>query len=449
MRRLVAIGLVWLGCAVAWVILGTTLVVRSGEVSSSLTEEVYALWGGPMVQRPPSGHIALANAVPWATSPGAPSPSAQADSRSSGSVGGTQSAEAAKEREIDASLEASSLAVKLAIEQRQKGLLWFPTYAVDFVGRYTFQNPSAERATLIVRFPLEAQNALYDGFEVVRDDGATVATSVVGGIAEWRDPIGPKQQRTYRLKYRSRGTSSFTYALSAGTNQVKSFELVMDTDFANVDFPASSVSPTLHRTDGDNWHGEWRFKTLLTSSPIGVVLPEKLNPGPLAARITFFAPVGLLFFFFVVAILGAAREKSIHPLNYFFLGCAFFAFHLLFSYLVDHVALLPAFLIATAVSLGLVVSYARLFVGFSFAVREIGTSQLIYLVLFSFTFFWKGFTGLAVTVGAIVTLFLMMQLTGKKRWGAPPEQSEPRLCPAPYRCAERGVEELATASHGP
>src|SRR5215470_14603771 len=98
MRRLVAIGLVWLGCAVAWVILGTTLVVRSGEVSSSLTEEVHALWGRPMVQRPPSGHIALANLVPSAASPGAPSPSAQPDSRSSRSAGATQSAEAAKER---------------------------------------------------------------------------------------------------------------------------------------------------------------------------------------------------------------------------------------------------------------------------------------------------------------------------------------------------------------
>ena len=33
--------------------------------------------------------------------------------------------------------------------------------------------------------------------------------------------------------------------------------------------------------------------------------------------------------------------------------------------------------------------------------------------------FWEGFTGLAVTVLSILTLFLLMQLTGKVRWGAP------------------------------
>jgi hypothetical protein len=37
-------------------------------------------------------------------------------------------------------------------------------------------------------------------------------------------------------------------------------------------------------------------------------------------------------------------------------------------------------------------------------------------VLFSYAFFWKGFTGLAITIIAIVTLFVVMQITGKIRW---------------------------------
>ena len=48
--------------------------------------------------------------------------------------------------------------------------------------------------------------------------------------------------------------------------------------------------------------------------------------------------------------------------------------------------------------------------------REMAIAQLIYLVLFSFTFFWTGFTGLAITIGAILTLFVMMQLTGRVTW---------------------------------
>src|SRR5688572_5903132 len=80
MRRFIAIGLVWLGCAIAWVVLGSTLVVRSGDVSSALTNEVHQLWGGPMAQQPPSAQLVTEGpkreAV--AASPAAPTPAAPA-----------------------------------------------------------------------------------------------------------------------------------------------------------------------------------------------------------------------------------------------------------------------------------------------------------------------------------------------------------------------------------
>jgi hypothetical protein len=72
--------------------------------------------------------------------------------------------------------------------------------------------------------------------------------------------------------------------------------------------------------------------------------------------------------------------------------------------------------LSSVVSVGLVVSYLRLVVGLRFAAFEAGTAQLIYLVLFSYAFFWKGFTGLAITIIAIITLFVVMQVTGRIRW---------------------------------
>jgi inner membrane protein involved in colicin E2 resistance len=98
------------------------------------------------------------------------------------------------------------------------------------------------------------------------------------------------------------------------------------------------------------------------------------------------------------------------------LATAFFAFHLLLAYLVDHISIHTAFLICSAVSVFLVVSYLRLVVGMRFAAVEAGISQLIYLVLFSYAFFWKGFSALSVTIGSIITLFVVMQLTGRIRW---------------------------------
>jgi len=40
----------------------------------------------------------------------------------------------------------------------------------------------------------------------------------------------------------------------------------------------------------------------------------------------------------------------------------------------------------------------------------------VYLVLFPYAFFPHGYTGLSVTIGCIVTLFAVMQMTGRARW---------------------------------
>ena len=43
-------------------------------------------------------------------------------------------------------------------------------------------------------------------------------------------------------------------------------------------------------------------------------------------------------------------------------------------------------------------------------------AQLVYLVAFSYAFFFEGLTGLAVTIGAVLTLLVLMQMTARVRW---------------------------------
>ena len=58
----------------------------------------------------------------------------------------------------------------------------------------------------------------------------------------------------------------------------------------------------------------------------------------------------------------------------------------------------------------------RLVVGTRFALVEVGSMQFVYLVLFSYTYFFESFTGLAITILCIITLFVVMQFTGKVDW---------------------------------
>jgi inner membrane protein involved in colicin E2 resistance len=190
----------------------------------------------------------------------------------------------------------------------------------------------------------------------------------------------------------------------------------MKTNFKDINFPDNTLSPSEKHETASGWDLKWSYKNLVSGYQIAMEMPEKLQPGPLAGKISFFAPVSLFFFFFIMFIITTMRGIELHPMNYFFLAAAFFSFHLLLAYLVDHVSIHAAFAVSSVVSVFLVVSYLRLVIGIQFASREAAIAQFVYLVLFSYAFFLKGFTGLAITIGSVVTLFVVMQVTGRIHW---------------------------------
>jgi len=403
-RRYVALGVVWAGCTASWMLLGSTLLVRSGETSSALVNEVHQLWGPPLDQGAPGAQYTEQRP--------------REEKRTLYDPAGRPyetTVQRMEEVAFSLPLVSTRAQVALQLEHRQKGLLWFPTYGVDFEARYVVANDTALKRRVMVSFPLPAEGAIYDGFEVLDEKGQPIGTDVDARAATWSVGLGPGEHHAFRVRYRTRGTSSWSYRPAArGSSVIRDFSLEVQSNVRGIDFSPGSISPSRGAGEGHGWHGTWEFRSLVGSAPISLELPQKTNPGPLAARITFFAPVALLFYFFVVGLLAEGRGLRLHPFSWFLIGCAFFADHLLFAYLADHVPLWVALLLSSAVSILLAVTYAQWLVGWRFAVREMGLAQLVYLVGFSLTFLLQGFTGLSISVGAILTLFLMMQVTGRR-----------------------------------
>ncbi|MCP4040917.1 MAG: hypothetical protein GY731_03025, partial [Gammaproteobacteria bacterium] len=105
-KRIFAIVLVFMLGVVGWNILGTASNVRSASTVSKLDSAVYALWGRPVVQEAPSFTV---------------------------KVPGTK-----RSRTL---LPASNtINVALNLEQRRKGLIWYPTYVSDFDATYRLIN---------------------------------------------------------------------------------------------------------------------------------------------------------------------------------------------------------------------------------------------------------------------------------------------------------------------
>jgi hypothetical protein len=314
-------------------------------------------------------------------------------------------------------LNQSRVDVGLTLAHRKKGLLWYDTYGVDFQGRYRVRNPDAVERRVGVEFLFPSKTAIYDRFRFRVNQQAAGPVSDLDKGLQTHVVLPPGGEALVEVSYDSRGLGQWSYAFAdQGVSEISDFALAMTTDFHDVDFPAGTMSPSDKQESGAGWRLTWRFANLVTGQRVGVDLPNLLNPGPLAARITMFAPVSLLFFLAVMVILGVLQRRSLHPMNYAFLSAAFFAFHLLLAYLADHVDIHVAFAVASAVSILLVVSYLRIVAGPAFGGVRAGVAQLVFLVLFSYAFFFEGYTGLTVTIGAIVTLFVLMQLTARVDW---------------------------------
>jgi inner membrane protein involved in colicin E2 resistance len=94
----------------------------------------------------------------------------------------------------------------------------------------------------------------------------------------------------------------------------------------------------------------------------------------------------------MIFISTTLKGLELHPMHYFLLVTSFFSFHLLLAYLVDHISIHAAFAICSAVSIFLVVSYLRIVAGPRFAFVEAALAPVVYLVGFSYAFFFRGLT---------------------------------------------------------
>ena len=64
----------------------------------------------------------------------------------------------------------------------------------------------------------------------------------------------------------------------------------------------------------------------------------------------------------------------------------------------------------------MVTGYLRAALGERFPWRAAAAAQVFFLVLFSYSFFFKGITGLIVAIGSVATLGFLMKVTANVDW---------------------------------
>ncbi len=376
------IGFIFICSLIAWFILGGAVYQRTSETTSRLGQEVAGTWGSQLTQAHPQA---------WFQQP----------------TGGD------KGRRLIAPAY-SDIQVSLRYEPKPKGLIWYRTYEANFQATYEFPNPAPIAQTIYVQFQLPESKSSYHGFAFQLGEEKIEDVMPVNGKFTKAITVPANGKVPLQVSYQARGLDRWNYSLG-DAERIRNFRLLMDTDFHQIDFPQGSGSATERTRTGDGWQLVWNYPDVIGPQPIAMAMPKQLNAGPVAARMSFFAPVSLLFFFSVLLILGSVRNAGLHPMHYFLLAAGCFSFQLLFAYMVDRMPIYLAFLIAGGVSVVLVSGYIHAVAGARLSAIAL-PAQLAFMGLFSYTFFFDGLTGLTIAIGAVITLAVLMLATAKVDW---------------------------------
>ncbi|MCF7674471.1 MAG: DUF4424 domain-containing protein [Akkermansiaceae bacterium] len=379
---LAAIGII-VCTTVAWFVLGAALSYRTMQSSTNMNREVSGVWGPQLDQQHPEA---------WFETPNAP--------------GGKASVLPSSSR----------INVNLDYSPKRRGLLWHRTYDLVFRSEYVFTNPTKIPQTLYINFPLPENTGGLKDFEFALGDQKPSAREIPGesGVVTRAILLPASGSVELHAGYKTRGTDTWRY-LFPDNRRISGFHLAMVTNFEEINFPVGTGSPSERTLDDGSYTLAWDYPDMLAATAIGMDMPKRLNAGPIASRISFFAPVSLLLFITLILLIGGIKGIPLHPMHVFFIAAGFFAFHLLFAYLVDLLPLMTSFGIAAATSVLLVCGYLWM-VGGNVLFKIALPAQIVYLVLFSASFFIDGLTGITLSVLGVLTLALLMLLTARIDW---------------------------------
>lgn len=410
--RLLALFFVSAVTTFAWMLLGGVTSSRTSQQRHHLDDEVAELWGSPQDQQAPTFVLR------WSTDE--VRTTQETDER--GKV--VEKREVVTQHHSRVLTPTSTrLDVRVDEDVRRKGLLWFPLYDVGVDGTWTWRHDGPETGHVEVVWAFADRTSTYDGFTM--DADGVEGTLDASGSARAVVPVSPGQEGTLHVRYRSRGADRWTWRPTREVGVIEDFTLDLHTDFADIDYPGGTLSPSTSTRSGTGWDVQWRFERLVAGSGMGVVVPCPVQPGELAASLAWSAPISLGLFMAWITVLGVLRDVDVHPVNHALLAAAFFSFHMLFGYTADRIPVTWAFALSSVVSVVLVVTYLIRVVSPRFAVIQAGGAQLVYLVGFGAAHFAEGSTGLVLTVIGVGTLFALMQLTAHVRWGEVAGAPEP------------------------
>lgn len=333
---------------------------------------------------------------------------------------------------------------QLATETRSRGIFDVPVYQGNIVLEGDFQQPDLSawqvppdqilwnEAKLIVG--LSDARAIQEQVILRWDDlpvelqAGTDRDAIVDSGFQARVPIkSNRPTHTFTIPLRMNGSTSFFVAPLGKDSRIAlnsdwrdpSFQgnwLPRSRSISETGFTAEWAIPSLGRNYPQQWAYDELFTQVVRNSTVGVSFIHAVDPYRMSERSVKYQILFLVLTFAAIWLFEILAGLKVHPMQYLFIGMALCLFYLLELSLSEHIGFIPAYSVASAAVVLMVLAYARVVLrARSRAALLGGGLALLYSYLFTLLQ-EQSYSLLAGSIGLFMALGAVMYLTRNIDW---------------------------------
>jgi len=306
--------------------------------------------------------------------------------------------------------------VKIKSNIREKGLLKYPGYNLEFYGNYVLKNLNSKSEKLTFSFSLPESAGNITDIKVRLQNLDYTGDSDFSNGVQWTGILGAGESVKVEVSYNAQGTEMFEYAMGRDKSEIKNLDVEIITDFTDTDIPNGAMVPASSAGDDRETKYSWKASNMVTGQNISLKFRISGNYGEIVSRLFYYAPIAMFLFVGFLLIFCASKSISLHPMHYLFIIAGFFIFYILGSYLVSYMNIITAIFISLAVSTGIILYYCFLIKKSVELVRISFFGAILFQWIFSSAFFVPEHTGFLITIASIVAFVFLMRTTASIDW---------------------------------
>lgn len=365
---------------VAWVV-SAQVTDRTGFANADLHQDVMERWGAPIQQAAPSVRYV-----------------------SSGSL---------FQKLAKLPLDAQQIEVQARMNYRKRGLVYFSGFDFEFRGSYRIANPEPHDIDLVFVFPVQlARNKVLLSELAFAVDGEPVAVALAEGDDKlvWTGRLAREEARSFEIRFKGRGLDAFSYVPDPAL-PVRNLALSVAIEGgSNYDY-AEGVVPAAEATaENGRVRLGWRYASLESGVPMGVILPSEESYDQIIATIVRRAWAPFLLLFGALAALSLHARRPLLFYESYLVAAGYGLFLVLLAYLSAYLHFYAAYALSCAVVALLLERYLTRIFGRRW--RGLLAGLLVaFLVVPTLAVVLEGYTGLVYTLEIGVGLGVLMALS--------------------------------------